>query len=259
MINWIIFSIFLIWIIFKRLSKEGKIEDLPLGLPRGTVRGLITILVVAFTLNYLITKEEIPGIILNAVFILIAFYFEARKSTSEELERIIKEIKEPTEIIEEEKQIKYPLYLPKYSVRILLLSIVLIFVLINYYGPNLLFESRNTLLDVLVIITLFIIGLLIRAVKNYRKNKTIKEKIRNMKDFQKLSNIEIIENLLKEKSSWWQKTGQSILSIFMLGSIIIALTLYTFNIDARVDVFILSIQIREVLLLLINIYYGFRD
>ena len=82
-----------------------------------------------FPYSYLIDGEEIPGIFVNAIFILIAFYFEARKSEKEKLERIIKEIKTPQEVIIEEKKQKYPLYLPKYSVRILLLMIFLSIIL----------------------------------------------------------------------------------------------------------------------------------
>ncbi|MBY9006729.1 MAG: hypothetical protein KGD63_08225 [Candidatus Lokiarchaeota archaeon] len=56
-INWIIGGIFLIWIIINRFGNEEKIEDQPLGLPRGTVRAFITLLVASFPLIYLITGE----------------------------------------------------------------------------------------------------------------------------------------------------------------------------------------------------------
>ena len=50
-------------------SKEGKIEGDPLSLPRGTIRALITLLIVSFPLNNLIQGKEIPPIIINAVSI----------------------------------------------------------------------------------------------------------------------------------------------------------------------------------------------
>ncbi|MBY8982385.1 MAG: hypothetical protein KGD57_05520 [Candidatus Lokiarchaeota archaeon] len=259
MINWIIGGIFLVWIVINRFSRDGNVEDQPLGLPRGTVRALITLIVVSFPFMYLFTKEEIPGLIINAIFILIAFYFETRKSEKEELDRIIKEIKVPEEFIKKEETIRHPLYLPKYSVRILLLFIITLIVVINYYGPQIPFESRNTLFDILIIITLFIIGLIIRGIKNYKKNRNIKETIRNMKNYQNLSDIEIIENIMGLKPSWWQKTGQSILSLFMLTAITSALIFYTIHWDPRAIIFDVSIPIREFLLLLINVYFGFRD
>ncbi|MBY9006728.1 MAG: hypothetical protein KGD63_08220 [Candidatus Lokiarchaeota archaeon] len=114
-------------------------------------------------------------------------------------------------------------------------------------------------MDILIIIALFVFGSIIRGIKNHKKNQKIKVKIKNMKDFQNLSNIEIIENIIKENPSWWQKTGQSILSLFILGSITCSLILFTISLDPRIIIFDVSIPIREFLLLIINVYYGFRD
>ncbi len=259
MINWILGGIFVIWIMINRFGKDGKIEDQPLGLPRGTVRALITILIVSFPFTYLIFEQDIPGLILNIIFILIAFYYEARKTEKEKLGRIIKEIKGSDELIISEKKAKYPLYLPKYSVRILLLSILILTITINEFGPKISFESKNTLIDILIIMALFVIGLIIRGIKNYQQNLHTKEKIRNMKDYQNLSDIEIVENLMNQKHTWFQKTGRSILSLFMLGSVISALFLFQFDLDPRLLIFDITIPIRESLLLLTNFYFGFRD
>ncbi|MHA1497440.1 MAG: hypothetical protein ACTSRT_07805 [Promethearchaeota archaeon] len=80
MITWILGILILIWCIVKRVREGGKIEGYPLGMPRGTVRALITLMVVAFPFNYLLISSTIPVEISNALFILVAFYFEARKS-----------------------------------------------------------------------------------------------------------------------------------------------------------------------------------
>ena len=93
MITWILGIILIIWVIIKRCGKEGKIKGEPLGMPRGTVRALNTLLIVTIPFNYLLSGEEIPGMITNAILILMAFYFQTRKSGKEKLKRIVKYVK----------------------------------------------------------------------------------------------------------------------------------------------------------------------
>ncbi|MBD3197733.1 MAG: hypothetical protein GF317_21960 [Candidatus Lokiarchaeota archaeon] len=260
MINWIIGVILIIWIIINRFSKNGKVIEYPLGLPRGTVRAITTILIVAFPFTYLINNQPVPGLIINAIFILVAFYFEARKSPKERMNRIIKEIKTPEEAeIEEEKQ-KFPLYLPKYSVRISLIILLILILIINFYGPNVAFTSTNTIADILIIIVLYIFGTSFRGIQNLKEEKEIKERIRNMKDYQNLSDIEIIENLMKERTKKWKLRGKGIFSLLMFSGIIVSLIFYQLNIDFNYQILPFYLfSIRETLLLLVNVYYGFRD
>ncbi|MHA1414356.1 MAG: hypothetical protein ACTSO4_17295, partial [Promethearchaeota archaeon] len=79
MISWILGGILFLWCLINRFSKNGKIESEPLEMPRGTVRALITIIIVSFPLNYLIIDKAVPSPITNAIFVLVAFYFDARK------------------------------------------------------------------------------------------------------------------------------------------------------------------------------------
>ena len=48
MISWILFAVFTVWILINRFGEGGNIEGEPLGMPRGTVRALMTIMLVAF-------------------------------------------------------------------------------------------------------------------------------------------------------------------------------------------------------------------
>ncbi|MFX0141121.1 MAG: hypothetical protein ACFFDN_46210, partial [Candidatus Hodarchaeota archaeon] len=81
MISWILFGIFSIWIIINRFREGGKVEGYPLSMPRGTVRALIAITIVAFPFGYIISGvEKIPPLIVNIIFVVVAFYFEARRS-----------------------------------------------------------------------------------------------------------------------------------------------------------------------------------
>ena len=95
MITWILGGFLLVWCLYNRFQEGGRVKGEPLGMPRGTVRAFITILIVAFPFGYLIFGEEIPRYLVNAIFIVVAFYFEARRSGAEKLKQIVDEIKSP--------------------------------------------------------------------------------------------------------------------------------------------------------------------
>ncbi len=136
----LIFSIgLLVWCVYNRTKRGLKVDGQPLGMPRGTVRALITISIVTFPFMYLITGGSVPSLVVNAIFILVAFYFEARKGGQDKVNRIIKLIAEERKTeVPEEQQLK-PLYLPKYTVRIVLILALALMVL-----ANLQIEATNT-------------------------------------------------------------------------------------------------------------------
>ena len=258
MITWILFAIFSIWILINRFSEGGKVEGQPLGMPRGTVRALITIMIVAFPFGYIMFELDIPGLIINIIFVVIAFYFEARRSEHERLKQIVDEIKSPDLVIEDLRKEKKPLYLPKYSVRFLLVLMLLLILITNYFGPRVEFKLTNTLFDLMIIITLFIIGAFFRAILKSREKKKTKEKVANMDA--SLSDIQIIEKLMLEEPSWWKSTGRNILSLIMLIIVVAALLCYSIEWDYEIfDLYDYSLTVVGILLLLINAYYGFRD
>ena len=259
MITWILFAIFSIWILVNRFGEGGKVEGYPLGMPRGTVRALITIMLVAFPFGYIITREELPGLIINIIFIVVAFYFEARRSEHEKLKQIVDEIKRPDIVVGDLRKERKPLYLPKYSVRFLIVvMLVIVQILIFLQGIN--FQVINTLTDLLLIIGLFIIGAFFRSILKSRERKKFREKIANMDA--SLSDVQIIEKLMLEEPSWWKRTGKNILSLIMLIVVIVALLCYTFNWDYtlfEIPTPYYSLTIVGLFLLLVNVYYGFRD
>ena len=258
MISWILFAIFCTWVLINRFSEGGKIEDEPLGMPRGTVRALMTILLVAFPFGYIISGEEIPGLIINIIFVVVAFYFEARRSGHEKLKEIVDEIKTTDIIIEDLREPKKPLYLPKYSVRFLLVVILVITQIIIFLQPSVTFQITNTLADLLLIIILFIIGASFRNILKAREKKKLKEKIANMDA--SLSDVQVIEKLMLEEASWWKRTGKNVLSLIILIVVIIALLCYTFNWDyALFSSPYYTLTLVGFFLLLVNAYYGFRD
>ena len=259
MITWILGTVIIIWCIFRRFSADGKVEDYPLGFPRGTVRAIITIMVVAFPFNYLLANQEIPSMITNSIFFLVAFYFEARKSGEEKL-KLIKEIRNPEKYAEEAKREKKPLYLPKYSVRFLLVILLIATVAINFYGPRVPFEVTNTILDILVLVLVFFIGTIFRSIGLSRQKKKLKKKIELIPDYKTLSKYEILEKIEVKKLSVWKRSWKNLISILTFGAVTTGLMLYTLNVDYIIPLFgLFVLSLREVLLLFINAYYGFRD
>ncbi len=258
MISFILLGIFGIWILINRFSEGGKVEEYPLGMPRGTVRALLAIMLVAFPFWNIIRGKEIPPLIVNIIFIVVAFYFEARRSEHERLKQIINEVKSPDTVFEDLRKEKKPLYLPKYSVRFLLVVMLIIVQIMVILQPSFYFQVTNTLTDLLLIIVLFIIGASFRSILQSREKKKVREKIANMDS--SISDIQIIEKLMLEGPSKLKRTGKSILSILMLIIVSAALLCYTYDWDYIIfTIPSYDLTLVGTLLLLVNVYYGFRD
>jgi len=259
MITWILGGILIIWVLIRRFSKDGKVEGYPFSMPRGTIRAIITVMVIAFPFNYLLTNQEIPGIITSSIFILLAFYFEARKGEKEQID-MIKEIKDPIKFAEEKKKQKKPLYLPKYSVRISLVLILTIIIVTNYFGPNVPFETTNTFLDILIIVLFYFTGVFFGSIiKNYQKKK-LKKVIETIPDYETKSKYEILDILMERKAGIWKRAWRNLISLLTFVAVTLALIAFTINWDFTIPFFsFFDLSLRETLLLIINVYYGFRD
>lgn len=259
LVSFIIFGLLLIWCLIFRFGENGKVKGEPLGMPRGTVRALITLMLVAFPFGYIISGENIPGIVINVIFVAVAFYFEARRSEREKLLTIVNEIRRNDLVKVERKKEKKPLYLPKFSVRILMTIMLISFLTINWYGGNpITFVNTNTLLDLMIIIAIFFLGTSFRSIFKVRERRRIQEEIADMDA--SFSEAQIIEKLMLQPS-WWNRTGKNILSIIMLIIVIVALIFYSYNFDYTLVILVGESQITVVgiLLLLVNAYYGFRE
>ena len=260
MISYILLAILLAWCLFNRLREGGKIEGYPLGMPRGTVRAIITLMIVSFPFTYLLNGRDIPGLIVNAMFVAVAFYFEARKSGKEKLQRICKEIDETGSYDLEQKGEKKPLYLPKYSVRTTLFVLLCLILVINFYGPNVPIEALNTVVNLIIIMFFFILGLIARSVINKREEKKINEKVQDMKAQGTVSKFDIVNTILAEEPSELKQKGKSLLSISMLCAVTAALLCFTFNFDYQFLVLpFYEFSLRDTLLLLMSVYYGLRE
>lgn len=259
MISWILAGILAIWCLINRFSVDGKVEGEPLGMPRGTVRAYITLIIIAFPFHYIFFGGNVSELIINAIFVLVAFYFEARKSSVERVKRIVEEIRDPEKYHKEEKKEKKPLYLPKYSVRI---SMVLLLTAILLIEPDVPFEATNKIFDLIIIIGLFLVGAIVRGIINYKKKKDIRERIFLMENFQSLSIYEVVDKIIAEEKSWWDRKGKSIISYIMILIVFSALILFTIEFQYNIldlPAFNYTLSLKGILLLLVNAYYGFRD
>ncbi|MHA1191543.1 MAG: hypothetical protein ACTSP9_04520 [Promethearchaeota archaeon] len=258
MITWILGILILIWCIVNRAREGGKIEGYPLGMPRGTVRALITLMIVAFPFNYLLIASTIPVEISNALFILVAFYFEARKSGADKL-KLIREVKNPEKYKEELLNEKFPLYFPKYTVRILLAILLVSIYFINILGPNVAIETSNTIFEILTIIALYFIGNIFRTISVSREKKKLKKEILKIEDYKSMSKHVLYAKLAELKPGKSRNTWKNLFSIITFIAITTSLMLYTIPLDYTIPVLFTSISLRHGLLLIINVYYGFRD
>jgi hypothetical protein len=255
MITWILGIFVLTYVLFKRFSKDGRVEGYPLGMPRGTVRAIITLMIVLFPFTYIFWNEQIPSEIVNTIFILVAFYFEARKGEDNRL-KFIAEIINPEKVVEEKKKSIKPLYLPKYTVRISLMIILILYYIIDLFIQNISLELTNTLIDILVIALLYFIGTFFRTIGQIWSKKKLKKQIEAIPNYKELSKYDILEKLDANKRGGALNVGKSVFSIAVFLAVTVALLLFTARIDFPL---IFNISLRRALLLLINIYYGFRD
>ena len=121
---------------------------------------------------------------------------------------------------------------------------------------NISLELTNTLIDILIIAILYFIGTFFRAIgKIWSKNK-LKEQIEAIPNYKELSKYDILEKLNETKRGGANNVFKSIFSIIVFLAITIALILFTAQIDF---ILIFNVSLRRALLLIINLYYGFRD
>ena len=214
----------------------------------------------AFPFHYLLASppQDIPSIISSSIFIVVAFYFEARKGEHDKI-KMIKAIRNPEKVKDERKKQKYPLYLPKYSVRILLMILLVLVLIYNYFGPNVEIISTNTLFDLLLIVILYFVGTLFRAIGFLSQKKKMRKQMEAIPDYKNKSKYEILDIMMEQYPKFQKTTLKSIFSIIIFLSVATGLFMFTFGWDYTVPFWIFEFSVRETLLLLIPVYYGFRD
>ncbi|MBD3352882.1 MAG: hypothetical protein GF364_15470 [Candidatus Lokiarchaeota archaeon] len=246
----------LIWLFMNRIKARNKIENAPLGMPVGTVRAYIALLILSFPFGYLMIHQNIPSVVRNTIFVVMAFYFEKR-SESKTIEDLVKEVS-ASEVVNKKKKMKkkFPLYLPKYTVRTILLIMLILIIVINYVlEAEVTLSSSDTLLELLLMISFYIFGMFINSMGRRIKKRNIRKMIK-----ENPTKIDEIIEELEDKEEVKSRRLQSAFSILVLIGITASLVLYTIEYDPYYDLYgIIRLSLRELLLYLLNVYYGFRQ
>lgn len=127
----------------------------PLGMPTGSVRALLTLIVVAVVVMNLATGRDLDVIWVETLLMALAHYFTSRRFV--ELPRDVRLKLEQDGILEEEQ---HPLFLPKHSIRLVLLA-SFAGLAAYLYRENRLWEPRAATL--LGMIFAYLLGSLLRG------------------------------------------------------------------------------------------------
>jgi hypothetical protein len=254
MLAWIFAIGLMIWLLYSRFRKNAFIFRLPLGMPEGTVRAYISIILVSFPFMFVWQGSDVPDIISNMLFLVTAFYFEKRSSKFT-AKTIVKEFENPQQQKRSRLRFGLPMYWPKYSVRTLL--IVLIVVLFFTSPPNIIptITNHDTFANLLITMGSFILGL-----AGGRVGKSLLT--RRLQRLAKKKGISLSEASEKIDPSMKRKAliFENILSIIVIMAVLSSLFLFTFNLSPGINLFgIVPISVRENLLQFISLYFGFRQ
>ncbi|HET6423195.1 MAG TPA: hypothetical protein VFG20_05900 [Planctomycetaceae bacterium] len=127
----------------------------PLGMPTGSVRALLTLIVVAVVVMNLATGRDLDVIWVETLLMALAHYFTSRRFV--ELPKDVRLKLERDGILEEEQ---HPLFLPKHSIRLVLLA-SFAGLAAYLYRENRLWEPRAATL--LGMIFAYLLGSLLRG------------------------------------------------------------------------------------------------
>jgi len=266
MITWILAIFLLLWLVAERVFKKKKIIGVPLGLPEGSIRACIALLVVTFPLNQLIMYEifnplfpiTIQEWFVNTLFVVVAFYFEAR-AYEKTIRQLLKEVKDPAKY--KKTRTELPLYWPRFTVRIsLFLFLILTVILVGagmFSGTLEFVSTSSVLIELIFIVFFFIVGLLIRRMQQGQMKRKIRKRLAKHEG----SHEELVE-VLEKKERKNGRITEAILAIIMVGVLVMVLIFYT--IDWNYNLFFIplinvQVSLRMGMVLLLNLYFGYRQ
>jgi hypothetical protein len=131
----------------------------PLGLPKGSVRALLTLTVVAVVVTDLARGQDTDVLWKQTLLVALAHYFATRRIVAlpgDVIERL-----EQERVIEQER---HPLFLPRYSIRLIIVA-AFVGVAVYLYRERKLFEPRTV--SLLGIVFAYLFGTLVRGVTHW--------------------------------------------------------------------------------------------
>jgi hypothetical protein len=155
-----------------------------LGLPSGSIRALLTIFVMGFIIRQTALNQKVGLLWSETLMIVLAHYFTSRRFV--ELPRELKEQLEAEGKIPNDHD---PLYLPKHSIRGL---IVLSFVGLGWYlyQEGRLFTPES--LQLLGTVGAYFLGMLFKAIKNWFRSGTAVRPANWWDDFKALVTLALV-------------------------------------------------------------------
>lgn len=98
------------------MAEPSETPRPPLGLPSGSVRALLTLLIVAVVISLVVREKEVEPLWMETLMIALAHYFTARRFIN--LTPAVRQRLEAEGHVETEA---HPLYLPRHSIRVILM------------------------------------------------------------------------------------------------------------------------------------------
>ena len=142
------------------IEPEGSPKDWPpLGLPVGSVRALLTLTIVAVVVSKLAQKSDLDILWIETLLIALAHYFTSRRFVALPPE-VIKRL-EQEGVIDKEQ---HPLFLPRHSIRTLILA-AFAGLAAYLYREQRLTEPR--VLSLLGIVAAYVLGALVRGISGW--------------------------------------------------------------------------------------------
>ena len=130
-------------------------ERPPLGLPPGSVRALLCLIVVAFVVTQTAHGAGVAVVWQESLMIMLAHYFTSRRMVP-----LSKELRSRLEELGEIERESHPLYLPKHSVRVLIIA-AFAGLGVYLYRESRLLEAHS--LPLLVSVGAYLLGTLAKA------------------------------------------------------------------------------------------------
>jgi hypothetical protein len=131
----------------------------PLGLPQGSVRALLTLTMVAVAVANLVRGRETDTLWVQTLLVALAHYFATRRIVA--LPDDVVERLELERVVEKER---HPLFLPRYSIRLIIVA-SFVGVAIYLYREGRLFEPKTV--SLLGLIFAYLLGTVVRGITEW--------------------------------------------------------------------------------------------
>jgi hypothetical protein len=136
----------------------------PLGLPTGSIRAILTLIVVGVVTHAIVTEQQLDVLWTETLLIALAHYFTSRRFVALSPD-VIKRL-QAEGVLDRESN---PLFLPRNSIRIILVAIFAGLAWWLYHEGRL-FKSHE--LTVLLIVAAYVLGAMVRGVSGWLSSKT---------------------------------------------------------------------------------------